>query len=126
MALFFTYLLPLSLPTAFYLLWRLIVTRRSIVPNADSDAETTAGNDGDAITVPSNADLMRDAPWLWLALAGAGLLAIVLLLGAFVHGTPPREQYLPPRLEKGQILPGELRPAETGTGRSDGSSRGAP
>lgn len=104
MALFFTYALPLLLPTVIYLLWRMIAGRP-----APSDA---ANQDGGA-TAASRDDLWRDAPWMWLALAGAALLALVLLVGVFVHSAPPSGQYVPPRMEGGKILPGELRDTET-------------
>lgn len=106
MALFFTYALPLVLPTVIYMLWRLISGRP-----APSDQ---ANQNGDA-TVASRDELWRDAPWMWLALAGAALLALVLLVGVFVHDKPPSGQYVPPRMEGGHIVPGELRDNESGT-----------
>lgn len=112
MAMFFTYLLPLLLPAAIYLLWRVIARRRPAATDdgsADSSAE-------------SRDDLWREAPWLWLAIAGMALLVVVLLFGAFVHGSPQRGQYLPPRMENGQIVPGELRSPDSGTERSGNST----
>lgn len=119
MALFFTYALPLLLPTVIYLLWRLMSSPR---PVARSETAEVAG---DAVApAPSGDPLWREAPWLWLVLAGFALLAIVLLFGAFVHGSPPQQKYVPPRLENGQILPGQLRPAESGEQRSGGAPSG--
>jgi hypothetical protein len=105
MALFFTYVLPLILPTAIYVLWRLIVSRH---PAGASTDGTSAGPTGGAAALASGEDLWRDAPWPWLAAAGALLLAAVLLLGVFLHGSPPAGHYVPPRLEDGHIVPGEL------------------
>ena len=114
MALFFTYVLPLLLPTALYVLWRMIWLRR---PAEDMSQPS---DDSGGATVASSGDLWRGAPWFWLALAGALLLAAVLLVGVFVHGAPPRGQYVPPRLEDGHIVPGELRsndaPADSPSG----------
>lgn len=109
MALFFTYALPLLLPTVIYLLWRLLAPPRSLAPS-----ETAEGAGDGAAPAPSGDPLWREVPWPWLWLAGLALLAVVLLYGAFVHSTPPQVKYVPPRLENGQIVPGELRPAERG------------
>ena len=106
MALFFTYALPLVLPAVIYMLWRLISTRH-VAGDGANRAEGDSVGGGTAVA--SGGDLWRDAPWLWLALAGAVLLAVVLLLGIFVHESPPPGQYVPPRLEDGHIVPGELR-----------------
>ena len=75
------------------------------------DGAPRAGGDpvGGAAAVASGDDLWRDAPWPWLAIAGVVLLAVILLLGMFVHGSPPAGQYVPPRVEDGHIVPGELR-----------------
>jgi hypothetical protein len=105
MALFFTYALPLVLPAAIYMLWRLLSARHA--PSGG------ASQTGSAALVPHD-DLWRDAPWLWLALAGAALLAVVLLIGVFIHGAPQSGRYVPPRMEGGQIVPGELHDNESG------------
>ena len=117
MALFFTYALPLLLPTVIYLLWRLISTRQPV-----AGSETTEEASDAVAPAPGGDPLWRDVPWLWLALAGVALLAIVLLYGAFVHSSQPHVKYVPPRLENGQIVPGELRPAESG-GQPAGGGR---
>ena len=118
MALFFTYVLPLILPTVVYMLWRLISAR-----HATNDEAHRADDDpvGGAATVASGDDLWRDAPWPWLAIAGVVLLAVVLLVGVFVHGSPPAGQYVPPRMEDGHIVPGELR--ENGPAGSPSGTR---
>ncbi len=106
MALFFTYALPLVLPAVIYMLWRLLSARRV----SSGDANQT----GSATFAPQD-DLWRDAPWFWLALSGVALLAVVLLIGVFTHGEPQSGHYVPPRLEDGQIVPGELRDNESGS-----------
>lgn len=118
MALFFTYALPLLLPTVIYVLWRLIATRQPAAGFHTAEGASDAVAPG-----PGGGPLWRDAPWLWLALAGFALLAIVLLYGAFVHGSQPHVKYVPPRMENGQIVPGELRPSESG-GQPAGATPG--
>ena len=110
MALFFTYALPLVLPTVIYLLWRLLSSSRQPVVRSETGE---SGSDGVAPATAGD-PLWRDMPWPRLALAGVVLLAVVLLFGAFVPSSSPQVKYVPPRLENGQIVPGELRPAESG------------
>lgn len=101
MALFFTFALPLVLPAAVYMLWRLLSARHA--PSGGAGSATLAPHD----------DLWRDAPWFWLTLAGAALLAVVLLIGVFIHGEPQSGHYVPPRMEGSQIVPGELHDNES-------------
>lgn len=112
MALFFTYVLPLLLPTVVYVLWRLISTPRP----ADGGANHASDKAGGAAALTAADDLWRGAPWPWLALAGVLLLALVLLVGVFFHGAPQQGHYVPPRMEDGHIVPGELRPDDAGAG----------
>lgn len=105
MALFFTYVLPLVLPTVVYMLWRLLSARH----------EPSGANQTGGATLAPHDDLWRDAPWLWLTLAGAALLAVVLLIGVFSHGEPQSGHYVPPRMEGGQIVPGALHDDESAT-----------
>jgi hypothetical protein len=121
MALFFTYVLPLLLPTAIYVLWRLISAPRP----ADGGANRASDEAGGAAALAVE-DLWRDAPWPWLALAGVLLLALVLLVGVFFHGAPQQGHYVPPRMEDGRIVPGELRLDDAGSGRPAGPSSEAP
>ena len=125
MAMFFTYLLPLLLPTVIYLLWRMIALRRASPAGAGSADTAATGGNGAEQPAEAKDDLWRDAPWLWLVITGMALLVVVLLFGAFVHGSPQRGQYLPPRMENGQIVPGELRPIDRDAERSGDSGGGA-
>lgn len=125
MTLLFTYLLPLLLPTMIYLLWRMTVSRHpSAVGGGGADTAAAESKGADRSSAARD-DLWRDAPWLWLAIVGMALLVVVLLFGAFVHGSPQRGQYMPPRMENGQIVPGELRPADSGAERPGDSVGGA-
>lgn len=77
--------LPLLLPTAFYFLWVTVLRPRGSL------------------------DWSR-MPWVWLAGAGAVLVAIVLLLAALDFGSPEQGVYVPPRWEGGRIVPGHIKP----------------
>ena len=84
----FTIVLPLLLPTVVYLLW-LRVARWS----AESEGVRWAA-----------------LPWLWLAGAGALLLAVVLFVVTVHFGTSTPGTYVPPRWDGGKIVPGHLEP----------------
>lgn len=105
MALLLTYLLPLLLPTAVYMLWRLW-RAHSLAANRPM----SPGGHGSGTADSDRAIDWRDAPWLALALAGVALLAAVLVIGVAEHESAPSEHYVPPRMENGRIVPGELRP----------------
>ena len=85
---FLTIVLPLLLPTAFYLLWV-----------GTLGAEPGIG-----------AVRWRAVPWIWLAAAGAGLLAIVLFVVTVHFGAPQEGVYIPPRWQNGHIVPGHIDP----------------
>ncbi|MEP0069400.1 DUF6111 family protein [Pyruvatibacter sp.] len=54
----------------------------------------------------------NDAPIAWLLGAGTAMVAAGLVYLAVFSGTPAGEgQYVPPRLENGQIVPGHIEPA---------------
>lgn len=86
---FLTIVLPLLLPTALYLLW-----------------VTTLGapHDGGAVTWTA-------VPWVWLAAAGAILLAVVLVTVTVGFGTAQQGVYVAPRYVNGHIVPGHIDPA---------------
>ena len=84
-----TIVLPLVLPTALYLLW----------------VRTTQWEDG------GGAMRWRALPWLWLAVAGVVLLALVLFVVTVHFGTSEPGVYVPPRYEGGRVVPGHIEPA---------------
>jgi len=86
---FLTVILPLLLPTALYLLW--IVTLGS------------SPQGGGAIS-------WATVPWIWLAGAGAVLLAIVLIVVTVGFGSPQQGVYVPPRWQGDRIIPGHIEP----------------
>lgn len=85
---FLTIVLPLIVPTAIYLLWVTIV----------------------GATHEGGATSWAAMPWLWLAGAGALLLAAVLLFVTVHFGAPQEGVYVPPRWEDGRIIPGHIQP----------------
>lgn len=91
MRLVLTYLLPLVLPTAFYLIWLFVLRPRRAA---------AAGQ----------APELQDVPWLWLALAGAVLALIVMFGGAVLRGDgDDRSGYSPAYIdERGRIVPGRF------------------
>ena len=82
------YVLPIVLPFVIYGVW-LALARRKARP---------AG----AAATPD----WRDAPWVWLLIAGGGLVAVSLVALALTGGNPPGETYIPPHLIDGEIVPG--------------------
>jgi hypothetical protein len=83
-----TIVLPLLLPTALYLLW---------VGAFGSWREVGAVS-------------WAAVPWLWLAAAGAVLLAVVLFVVTVGFGVPQSGTYVPPRWQNGRIVPGHIEP----------------
>jgi Family of unknown function (DUF6111) len=84
-----TIILPLLVPTALYLAWiGLIGTPRD-------------GGTG----------FWTAIPWVWLAGAGAALLAIVLFVVTVGFGTAQQGVYVPPRWQNGRVVPGHIEPS---------------
>lgn len=75
-----TYVLPLILPTALYLLWARRAAARGLSP---------------------------DIPYPWLAAAGVALLALTVFALSLRGGTPGGK-YEPPRYEDGRVVPGHV------------------
>jgi Family of unknown function (DUF6111) len=80
-----TIVLPLLLPTALYLVW--VTTLRG--PRNGTAAWTTW-------------------PWVWLAVAGMALLAIVLFVVTVHFGAQQEGVYVPPRWQNDHIVPGHI------------------
>ncbi len=88
---FFTYMLPLLLPTAVYFMFMLPARRRAVERGEEASWEKT--------------------PWMLLSAAGVALLALTLGALALHDGEPPWSQYNPPHLEDGHIIPGTFSSA---------------
>jgi len=85
-----TLVVPLLLPTVLYLAWLRAMRW--------SEAGNTLAWD--------------KLPWLWLALAGVVLTALVLFVVTVGFGTERPGVYVPPRMENGQIVPGHIVPTK--------------
>ena len=51
-----------------------------------------------------------DTPWIALAAAGVGLMAVSLISWSLLTGSDPGETYVPARLEDGELVPGTTGP----------------
>lgn len=88
MRVFLTYVVPIVLPTALYVLWLVWAGRR-------------AG---------TGAPVWRDVPWVWLASAGAALAALVLVAGSVTGDYSIGKTYRPAYVdEQGRVVPGQFR-----------------
>jgi hypothetical protein len=87
-----TIVLPLLVPTALYLAWVGLVG---------------GPRDGGALSWTA-------IPWVWLAGAGAVLLAIVLFVVTVGFGTTQQGVYVAPQWHDGRIVPGHIVPDPTG------------
>ena len=85
---FFTIVLPLLLPTLLYLLWL---------------GAMGSSQEGGVIS-------WTTLPWIWLAGAGAVLLAVGLVVVTVHFGTSQEGVYVPPRWEGDRIVPGHIEP----------------
>jgi hypothetical protein len=83
-----TIVLPFLLPTGLYLLWI-----------------GTLGSPQEAGAISWAA-----VPWIWLAGAGAVLLAIVLFVVTVHFGSPQEGVYVPPRWEGNRVVPSHIEP----------------
>ncbi len=81
------YLLPIILPFVIYGVWLAFARYKA----------KTAGAEG--------APEWRDAPWTWLVIASAGLVAASFVVLALQGGSSPGETYIPPRYLEGEIVP---------------------
>jgi hypothetical protein len=81
---FLTIIVPLLLPTALYVAWRVVA--------------------GKQINV--------SAVWLWLTVAGLALASAVLVLLSVDFGEPKEGQYVPPHVnDSGTVVPGHIENA---------------
>ncbi|MDE2230131.1 MAG: hypothetical protein KGL11_13970 [Alphaproteobacteria bacterium] len=77
-----TILLPLLAPTAIYFLWLFAFGR----------AED------------------RRAPWTWLLVGGLAAAALALVIVGVGSGGPRSGRYVPPHVEDGRLVPGQIVP----------------
>lgn len=79
---FLTIVVPLLLPTALYVLWRLALGR--------------------GVNVPSW--------WIWLLVSGLALTSLTLILLSIDFGKPREGTYVPPHVSDGTVVPGRVEP----------------
>jgi Family of unknown function (DUF6111) len=89
-----TLVVPLLLPTVLYLMWFRVMRR----PEADGAVE------------------WRALPWMWLAVSGVALAALLLFVVTVHYGISTPGVYVPPRDENGRIVPGHIVPGPIGEG----------
>ena len=100
------------LPTVFYVLYALL--RRHMddgsqpaTPPADTSSGT--GTDTSSGTDAGVGQVLSDAPFIWLALIGAGLVFAVLILFGSVSTSNPNGTYEPAVYKDGKIVPGRIK-----------------
>jgi uncharacterized OB-fold protein len=87
---FLTLVVPLLLPTILYLLW----------------LRTVRWSEAGGVIA------WHKLPWVWLALTGVVLTALVLFVVTVGFGTATPGIYVAPRFENGRIVPGHIEPAK--------------
>ena len=96
---FLTIVLPLAAPTALYLAWLWYT-------NYSPWRSQPASQPGEAVR-------WAGLPWVWLAGAGAVLLALVLFVVTVNCDTSQSGVYVPPRTDNGRIIPGHVDPGRS-------------
>ena len=91
-------LLLFLLPAALYLAYRLTVRSSQ---NKDNDGTTTSGQ--------ATRQGINDAPFLWLFMAGAGLVLATLIAFGSTEGGKPGQTYYPPAIIDGKKVPGHFK-----------------
>ena len=104
-----TYILPLVLPTVMYFAWLSWVKKKIAAAKAQAAAEGAPEPDAEQIVH----DFEIKTPWLRLAMAGLGLVVVTLMLSLILlPDNPENSTYEPPRLENGDVVPGQFKPAD--------------
>jgi len=96
---FLTIVLPLVAPTALYLAWVWHTHYSPWGPQPGS--------------LPGEAVRWAGLPWVWLAAAGALLLALVLFAVTVHFRAAPSGVYVAPHSENGRIIPGHVDPGRS-------------
>jgi hypothetical protein len=93
------------LPTVFYVAYALL--RRHL-----DDGSQQANQPAESMPSATNAgirDVLNDAPFIWLAFIGAGLVFAVLLFFGSVSTSNPNGTYEPATYKDGKIVPGRIK-----------------
>jgi hypothetical protein len=86
-----TLVVPLLLPTVLYLVWIRAVRW------SEAGGQAT----------------WSKLPWIWLAVTGVALTALVLFVVTVHFGIATPGIYVPPHFENGRIVPGHIDPGKT-------------
>jgi hypothetical protein len=104
------------LPTVFYIAYALLRrhlddgSQQANQPSGSTSQDASTSNgDTDKAPATKGADLLRDAPFIWLALIGAGLVFAVLALFGSVSTSNPNGTYEPAIYKDGKIVPGRIK-----------------
>jgi len=89
-------LLLFLLPAALYLAYRFMVRKSQNKDGTASSGQTTAQD-------------IDDAPFLWLFMAGAGLVLATLIAFGSTEGGKPGQTYYPPTIKDGKTIPGHFK-----------------
>jgi hypothetical protein len=91
------------LPTVFYVGYTMLRRHLNDQPQ-HPDQAAGATNSGTNV-----GNVLNDAPFIWLAIAGAGLVFSVLLLFGSVSTGNPNGTYEPAVYKDGKIVPGRIK-----------------
>lgn len=80
------YAIPLLLPFVLYFVWAFLERRRAAAGGRQA----------------------KDAPWVWLTMAGLALLVVSLFATGLLSGSEPGGVYVPPHVEDGRVVPGRV------------------
>jgi Family of unknown function (DUF6111) len=93
-------------PTLLYVGYALL---RRHLDDGTQTPDNQPGGQPSASPQPSVSNVLSDAPIIWLALAGAGLVFTVLLLFGSVSTNNPNGTYEPAVFKDGKIVPGRIK-----------------
>jgi hypothetical protein len=92
------------LPTVLYVAYAML--RRHL---DDGSQQADQSNTGPSNTGANVGNVLNDAPFIWLAIIGAGLVFAVLLLFGSVSTSNPNGTYEPAVYKDGKIVPGRIK-----------------
>jgi len=94
---FITYVVPLVLPTLFFMVWAAWARRKIAATHATEEQAQ------EIVAIKT--------PWFRLILAGIGLMVVGLLLSVLLGPkNPPKNVYQAPHIVDGKIVPGKYAP----------------
>jgi hypothetical protein len=98
------------LPTLFYVAYALL--RRHLDDGSQQSSQATDQQPPPSVGSSGGSnvgDVLNDAPFIWLALIGAGLVFAVLALFGSVSTSNPNGTYEPAIYKDGKIVPGRIK-----------------